>query len=83
MRLVEAVDARDAVADREHGAGLGDVDLAAVFPDLALQNVGDLSRLDVERHLSSFSRELRAELRELGAQTSVEYEVADPGHQPA
>ena len=81
--LVEPVDARDAVADREHGAGLRDVDLATVFPDLALQNVGDLSRLDVERHLSSFSRELRAELRELGAQTAVEYQVADPGHQAA
>src|SRR5262249_34506589 len=82
-RLIEAVDARDAVADREHGARLGDVDLAPVLLDLALQDVGDFGRLDVERHRSTFSRELRAELRELGAQAAVEDEVADAGDEAA
>src|SRR5262249_7677629 len=43
---VEPEDARDAVADREHGPRLRDVDLAVVLADLALQDVGDLTRLD-------------------------------------
>ena len=47
--LLEPEDARDAVADGEHGAGLGDVDLAAVLLDLALQDVRDLGRFDVHR----------------------------------
>ena len=38
-RRLEAEDARDAVADREHRAGLGDVDLAIVVLDLALEDV--------------------------------------------
>jgi hypothetical protein len=46
-RVLQAVDARDPVADREHGAGLRDVDLAVVLLDLALQDVGDLAGLDV------------------------------------
>src|SRR5262249_18836102 len=54
-----------------------------VLLDLALQDVGDFGRLDVERHRSTFSRELRAELRELGAQAAVEDEVADAGDEAA
>ncbi len=50
---LETVDARDAVAERQHGAGLGDVDLAAVLLDLALQDVGDLTGLDVHSLRSS------------------------------
>jgi hypothetical protein len=43
QRGLQAVDAGDAVTDREHGAGLGHVDLAAVLLDLALQDVGDFT----------------------------------------
>jgi putative two-component system response regulator len=46
---METVDACDAVTDRQHGAGLGDVDLAIVVLDLALQDVGDLTGLDVHQ----------------------------------
>ena len=47
QRLLEAVDACDAVTGRQHGARLRDVDLAIVVADLSLQDVGDLARLDV------------------------------------
>ena len=47
--LVQAVDARDAVAHGKHVAGLGHVDVAAVVLDLALEDVGDLAGLDVHR----------------------------------
>ena len=51
--LVEAVDARDAVTRGQHGAGLGDVDLAIVVADLALQDVCDLAGLDVHENARS------------------------------
>src|SRR5262249_2402340 len=71
---VEPEDARDAVADREHGSRLGDVDLAVVLADLALQDVGDLTGLDVHRSMSS--REAFAQLLELRAKAAVEDQVA-------
>ena len=52
--IVETVDARDAVAGAQHGAGLGDIDLAIVVLDLPLEDVGDLSGLDI--HLSGSLR---------------------------
>ena len=44
--LVEAVDARDAVADREHRADLGHVDRLLVAGQLLFQDRGDLVCLD-------------------------------------
>ena len=52
----EAVDAGDAVGLREHGAGLGDVDLLAVVLDLLADDAADLVGADV--HVRS-SPELR------------------------
>ena len=45
--LVEAVDARDAVADREHRADLGDVDRLFVVDQLLLQDGRDFVRFDL------------------------------------
>ena len=42
----EAVDAGDAVGLREHGAGLGDVDLLAVVLDLLADDAADLVGAD-------------------------------------
>src|SRR5206468_6254263 len=70
-------DPGDAVADREHGPRLGDVDLAVIFADLALQDVGDLARLDVHRSVSS--HETGAQLLELRSQRSVEDEPTHRG----
>ena len=73
-RVLEAVDARDAVADREHGAGLGDVDLAVVLLDLALEDVGDLAGLDVHRTpivpLARVARSWRSCVRRLPSKTT-------------
>jgi len=44
----EPVDARDTVADREHGPRLCDVDLAIVLLDFAPQDIGNFGRLDVQ-----------------------------------
>ena len=44
LDLVEAVDAGDAVADRQHLADLGDIGLAAETGDLLLQDRGDFRR---------------------------------------
>jgi len=46
LDLVEAVDAGDAVADRQHLADLGDIGLAAEIRDLLLQDGGDFRRAD-------------------------------------
>ena len=43
----EAVDAGDAVGLRQHGAGLGDVDLLAVVLDLVADDAADLVGADV------------------------------------
>ena len=45
--LVEAVDAGDAVADRQHLADLGDLRLLAEILDLLLEDRGDLSGPDI------------------------------------
>ena len=46
LDLVEAVDAGDAVADRQHLADLGDIGLGAEIGDLLLQDGGDFRRAD-------------------------------------
>ena len=48
---LEAVHARDAVTDGEHGAGLGDVDRLVVSGDLLLDDVGDLFGAKLHRLL--------------------------------
>src|SRR5262249_37152341 len=55
-RLVEAVDARDAVADLDDAAGLLEVDLRLVALELALDDLADLFRLDHDYPLASRSR---------------------------
>ena len=47
LHLVEAVDARDAVADREHLADLGNLCVFAEVLDLILEDRGDLCGADV------------------------------------
>ena len=47
MRAGQAVDARDAVAGGEHGAGLGDRDLLVVVLDLLADDVADLCGADI------------------------------------
>ena len=46
LHVVEAVDARDAVADRQHLADLGDLGLLAEVLDLLLEDRGDLCGAD-------------------------------------
>src|SRR5439155_21426014 len=53
LDLVEAEDAGDAVADREHLANLGDIGLAAETGDLLLQDRRDFRRTNF--HFSSFT----------------------------
>ncbi len=47
LDIVEAVDARDAVADRQHLADFGDLGLLAEILDLILENCGNFSGADV------------------------------------
>ena len=55
-RPLDAVHARDAVADRDDGADFGDVDLDGVAADLVANDLGDFFRSDVHRHLPVGSR---------------------------
>ncbi len=73
--VLETVYAGDTVTDREHGPGFGDVDLAVVVLDLALQDVGDFARLDVHRSVSP--REGVVQLCELRFQAAVKDDAAD------
>src|SRR5439155_4795774 len=52
LHVVEAVDAGDAVADREHLADLGDLGLLAEVLDLLLEDRGDFSGADVHQETS-------------------------------
>ena len=52
LHLVEAVDAGDAVADRQHLADLGDLRLLAEILDLLLEDRGDLSGPDIHQPTS-------------------------------
>ena len=52
LHVVEAVDARDAVADRQHLADLGDFGLLAEILDLLLEDRGDFSGADIHQRAS-------------------------------
>src|SRR6185437_3221251 len=78
-RLLEAVDARDAVADLDHASGFLEVDLGLVALELTLDDVADLFRLD---HVLSPCEPL-AHARELPVETAVENEAADLRDEPA
>src|SRR5690606_23736513 len=56
LDVVEAVDARDAVADRQHLADFGNFGLLAEILDLVLENCGDFSGADVHRPTSFSAR---------------------------
>ena len=58
--VLEAVDARDAVADLEHGADLVEVGLDVELLDPLLQDRGDLFRAEFHGIPFVFSRGLRA-----------------------
>ena len=55
LDLVEAVDAGDAVADRQHLADLGDLGLLAEILDLLLEDRGDFGGADVHQPTSFFN----------------------------
>ena len=89
-RAVEAVDAGDAVADGEDGAGLGDVDLLVVVLDLLADDPADLFGADV--HCDSVSGgdpkvvlplQGAAQVLELGADGAVEDDAAHLGDDAA
>src|SRR6185436_21033488 len=76
---LEPVDARDPVADRQHGAGLGDVDLAVVLLDLALEDVGDFAGLDVHQFpLDRVSRSCWSCVRRLPSNTTLPTDATTP-----
>ena len=52
LDVVEAVDAGDAVADRQHLADFGDLGLAAEILDLLLEDRGDFSGADIHQPTS-------------------------------
>ncbi len=52
LDVVEAIDARDAVADRQHLTDLGDLRLLAKILDLLFQDRGDLSGADIHQPTS-------------------------------
>ena len=83
MRAGQAVDARDAVADGEHGAGLGDRDLLVVVLDLLADDVAESLRRGCPWSSSSLLGELVAEGAELGAEGTVVDRVADLGDDAA
>jgi hypothetical protein len=47
LDIVEAVDARDAVADRQHSADLGDLRFGVEIRDLVADDAGDFSGADI------------------------------------
>jgi hypothetical protein len=49
LDVVEAVDAGDAVADRQHGADFGDLGLGAEAGDLVADDLGDFCGADVHK----------------------------------
>ena len=49
LDVVEAVDAGDAVADRQHGADLGDLGFGVEIRDLVADDAGDFSGADFHR----------------------------------
>ena len=78
-RLLEPVDAGDAVADLDHAPGFLEVDLGLEALELALDDLADLFRLD---HVLSPCEAL-AHARELPVETAVQDEAAHLGDEPA
>ena len=81
--VLEAVDARDAVADGDDRADLGDLDGPLVAGDLFLEDRGDLVRAELQRgYLGVLRRGVRtgaegaAQLVELRAHGGVDQPVA-------
>ncbi len=62
LDVVEAVDAGDAVADREHLADLGDLGLLAEILDLLLEDRGDFCGADIHQPTSFIAMLDRIEL---------------------
>ena len=81
LDLVEAEDAGDAVADRQHLADVGDVGFLAEVGDLGLEDGRDLGGADVHGSLRSLQGELQG--IELRLQRGVVEARADPHLQPA
>ena len=62
LHIVEAVDARDAVADRQHLADFADFRFGAEILDFALQDGGDFGGLDIHFSVLSWRRASRSSL---------------------
>ena len=56
LDIVEAVDAGDAVADRQHGADFGDLGVGVEIRDLVADDAGDFSGADIHGLLSLSSQ---------------------------
>ena len=92
---LDAVHARDAVADRDHGADFGHVDGWTACSDLVADDLGDLFGSDI--HLQSVGggppassaargvacSDRAPDLRELRGHAAVVDRAADPGHHAA
>ena len=70
LDVVEAVDARDSVADREHGADFGDLRIGVEIRDLVADDAGDFSGADIHGSCLAFHR--GCETVEFGADGSVD-----------
>ena len=80
LDVVEAVDAGDAVADRQHLADFGDLGLLAEILDLLLEDRGNFCGADIHQP-TSFIACLSA--CEFGAQRTVDHAAADLDDQAA
>src|SRR5439155_24843736 len=72
----QTVDARDAVTDGEHGAGLDDRDLLVVLLDLLADDLRDLFGFDVH-FVPLFRQQLLAQLLQLSPYAAVVHGVAE------
>ena len=70
LDVVEAVDARDAVADRQHGADFRDLGFGVEVRDLVADDAGDFSGADIHGSVLAFHR--LSESVEFGADRSVD-----------
>ena len=81
-RRLEAVDAGDAVAGLEHGAGLHDGDLLVEALDLLADDLADLFGANLHDWFSlvlafRLVEKLLPQVRELGADAAVQHQIAD------
>ena len=73
--LVEAVDAGDAVTDREHPADLGHLGLGAEVGDLLLEDGGNLGGSDIHQRIPLIDN---LEIVQFGLERRVDHARADP-----